>query len=835
MDRETQRSLNVDKDLSQTRLVRRLWLARLAVGWERLWPSLWPAVGIAGGFVVVALFDALPDLPGWLHALALVVALGSFAYALVRAWPAFRLPGAEIGRRRLEVASGMDHRPLAGLDDRLVSGASDPLSQALWQVHRARLLAMLGRVRVGLPAPRLSHQDPWAIRGALLVILAVALVVGGADGWRRLIRAVSPGIADASTPPGVLDLWITPPAYTGLRPLLPRHDPGRQGEIAVPTGSTLLAQVSGGYGVPKLLLDGKATPFAAVDGKAYRLSTNLSEGRKLAIEQGGGTLAQWSLTVVPDRAPSIGFASAPARTHRVALRLEYEAKDDYGLASVAASIRRAETPQGVDNSPIELGLPLAGVRLKEAKGTSFHDLTAHPWAGLPVLVTLKATDALGQSGVSEDFALVLPERVFQHPVARAIVEQRKALVANPAEHLVVSRALQAIAGVPSHYFDDVVVFLALKSASVRLLHDGLPGTVDSVQALLWDTALRIEDGRLSLAERELRALQQQLQDALANNANDAEIERLIQELQQAIDKYIESMLEQAMRQSQDRQLQPLDRNAIRIDRNDLQRLLDQARQLARTGARDAARDLLSRLQEILENLRAGNSMAQMQPGGSEAQQMLRGLQELMQRQQNLTDRTFRRAQRGRPGQSPGQRGQQSMPGAPGQGELGEEGDDAGDASDQEALRRSLGEFMRRMGEQMGNIPGGFGRAEHSMRDAIDQLGRGAPGRALRPQMEALDQLRAGARELTQQMLERFGQDPGEGGAPETDPQMTQNRDPAGRPLNGLGGLDARDVNIPEASDLQRSREILDELLRRAGERFRPKLERDYIERLLKRF
>ena len=42
-------------------------------------------------------------------------------------------------------------------------------------------------------------------------------------------------------------------------------------------------------------------------------------------------------------------------------------------------------------------------------------------------------------------------------------------------------------------------------------------------------------------------------------------------------------------------------------------------------------------------------------------------------------------------------------------------------------------------------------------------------------------------------------------------------------------------NMPQASDVQRSREILDELLRRAGERFRPSLERDYIERLLKRF
>jgi len=48
-------------------------------------------------------------------------------------------------------------------------------------------------------------------------------------------------------------------------------------------------------------------------------------------------------------------------------------------------------------------------------------------------------------------------------------------------------------------------------------------------------------------------------------------------------------------------------------------------------------------------------------------------------------------------------------------------------------------------------------------------------------------------------------------------------------------VDTGDVSIPDASSMQRAREILDELRRRSGERFRPKLELDYIERLLHRF
>ena len=160
--------------------------------------------------------------------------------------------------------------------------------------------------------------------------------------------------------------------------------------------------------------------------------------------------------------------------------------------------------------------------------------------------------------------MVLPERIFQHPVARAIIDQRKALVSDPSSRAVVSRALMAIAGVPQHYHEDSVVFLGLKIGSARLARDPSAAAIDSVQALLWDTALRIEDGKLSLVERELRALQQRLQDALANQAPDAEIEKLIRELQQAIDRYLEAMIEQAMRQ--DRKSTRLNSSHLKLSR-----------------------------------------------------------------------------------------------------------------------------------------------------------------------------------------------------------------------------------------------------------------------------
>lgn len=836
------------------RLAAKLTLARWALAWERLWPALWPAVGVIGLFLAIALLDLLPLLPIWLHILVLVLAALGLGAALWRARRALRFPGFAEARRRLEIRSGLQHRPLTALDDRLAGGTSDALADQLWRTHLARVRTALGSIRVGWPAPGLPALDRYALRAGLVLLLAVAIAVAGPQWGSRLSRALSPGLAAASAPGGLLDLWITPPAYTGQppRPLtLPKtasdQPPGEQPPssapmietLRVPVGSQLLGQVSGGYGTPSLVLADKTTPFEAVDSKAFKINTTIQGGGRLSVEQGRQILGSWELQVIPDAAPQIEFASPPAATKRGALRLDFEASDDYGLTAVGATIQRAQMPTQSAQAPIEIPLALNGRRPTQAKGSSYHDLTAHPWAGLPVKLQLKASDEAGQTGLSPEIEMTLPERDFQHPVARAIIAQRKALVADPKAAMTVARALIAIGAVPSQYHDDVVVYLALRMAADRLAAEETPAGQEAVQSLLWDTALRIEDGRLSLAERELRSLQQKLMEALAQNAPDAEIERLMAELQQAIDRYLQALMENARRNPQDVERRPIDRNAMRIDRNDLQRLLDQARQLARTGAKDAARDMLSRLQDMLENLRAMQAQpGEMQDGG-EAQQMMKGMQDLIQRQQGLLDRTYRRSQRGqRPGQrgmpQQGQPGQQGAQPQPGQGEGDEMSD--GDAAEQEALRRQLGEMMRQLGEMMGDIPGAFGRAERSMRDSGEALGRNAPGRAVRPQMDALEQLKTGARAVAREMMERMrAQGQGEGEGEDSEQPSEQSRDPAGRPLNGLGGLDDRDVHIPEEADVQRSREILDELLRRASERFRPPVERDYIDRLLKRF
>jgi hypothetical protein len=126
-----------------------------------------------------------------------------------------------------------------------------------------------------------------------------------------------------------------------------------------------------------------------------------------------------------------------------------------------------------------------------------------------------------------------------------------------------------------------------------------------------------------------------------------------------------------------------------------------------------------------------------------------------------------------------------------------------------------------------------------MRDAAGALGRGHPGDAIGPQTDALDQLQQAARDLAQQMQNQLGRSwgkpDGEIGATDRTGRDRTERDPLGRPISNNGTYDRGDVKIPDENILQKSRRILDELRRRAGERTRPEIELDYIDRLLKRF
>jgi len=802
------------------RLGRRLATAWTAITWERLWRAAWPAVLVAGLFIAVALSDILPALPGWLHMLSLLAFGLAFAYAGWRGFQGFVLPAREEARRRIELASELRHRPLEHLQDELAAGADDAGTRALWEAHRQRMLEALGRLRAGVPSPGLARRDPLALRGSIAVLLVAALVVSWGDGWNRLIRAASPNLAAAAaTGPATLEVWLTPPRYTRQAPRFLTANKAAGEPIAVPSGTKLLVRVQGGRGAPKLRLEESKIQFKSMAGTSYQAEGTLKQTTRLVVTQSGRELGRWAINVLRDTPPKIAFSKPPAGTPRGALRIDYDARDDHGVKQMLLIIRRADKRAPKNAKPLTLKLPAGGQR-KALKGTSFHDLTAHVWSGLKVSLQLRAVDAIGQAGSSLIVTLVLPERKFKHPVARALADARKDLIRDPTSRQAVAEIVGDLSARPDRYSNDTVAFMAMRAARARLFLDKSKKAIDEVARLLWDTALRIEDGRLSLAERDLRAAQRALQEALnKDRLGDKEVQKLIEQLQRAIDKFMRQLAEDMRRNPEKyrNSQSPLDPNAMVLERRDLQKMLKRLRDLAQSGNKQAAQKMLQALRQMLQNLR---NMARNpgRKGKHPAAKVMRDLQNLIQRQQRLMDRTFREGQRQRGRQDESKKGGQSK----------------GFAKEQEALRRGLGSIMRRLDEMMGRIPGQLGRAEREMRGAGTQLGRGNPRGAVPPQGRALEHLRRGGRQAMQRLMRRFGN---RMGTMRRRPgwRRGDRRDPFGRPRDGTGGADTSTVKIPKESEVQRAREIIEELRRRAGERQRPKIEREYIDRLLRQF
>jgi uncharacterized protein (TIGR02302 family) len=864
-------------------LARRRRLARLALAWEAIWPAIWPALGVLGVFLTIALLGIPLLLPGWARMLVAAAFFVGFAAALRHGLRGFRWPGDDPADRRLERESGLDHRPLATLTD--TPAGADPLAQAVWQVHRDRVLSSVRRLRVGLPRPGLARRDPIALRAALGLSLLAALVIAGPEAPERLRRAFAADVAMPAPPaPMRLEAWITPPAYTAAAPVF--LDPAG-GEVSVPAGSRLQVALSGGTGgAPDLLLGSLAAPFRVLDTRSFGAEAVLDQGARLVIRRDGTEVAAWTLTVQADQPPRVAFTEAPGRSLRgLAIRLPWQVQDDWGAVALNAEIRLKPRPDAPPHA-VEIPLP---AQARDARGVAAPDLSAHPWAGLDVEIVLRARDGAEQEGVSDAAALTLPERSFTHPVAQALIALRKALSLDPTARAEARRELDRLAAAPEAFEHDTTTYLALRAARHRLTRDRRAEAVGEAQEIMWETALALEEGR---AERTARALQQareELRQALQeaqrqmeeqrqgereerNAEQRTETERRIQELRDAIRRHLEAMAERL--QQENAEAMPFDPQNRLMDRRDLDRRTDRMREANRQDRPEDAERELAELEEMLRALEEGRS-ARNEQQERRRQQRQRGeqqmgvVQDMVQRQTRMLDSGHRRAeaetqrreeerraeqaQRRNPRMRPSPEQQQQQQQQRAEAEQQAQGDAQREARVQRALRRALGEVMQQFGDLTGEVPPQLGRADQAMREAQDQLADG--GDARDAQQRAIRELVEGARQMAQQMQRQFGQQEGEGegegedsgemmgeGQGEGDGQdqaqsQGEGRDPLGRRTREAPGAqdNGSDTRVPDEAELLRTRRLQEELRKRGAERERPQDELDYIDRLLRRF
>ncbi|MBB4303586.1 uncharacterized protein (TIGR02302 family) [Rhodobium orientis] len=827
----------------QDRIASAVWRARATLFWEEAWPRLAHLLAVVALFLSVSWLGLWLVVPDWLRFALLGVFAGAAVFTLWRL-AQLRWPDRAAGLSRVEHHSGLIHRPVTAVTDALASGRRDAASRALWELHQKRAAERLKKIAAGLPEPKLYRTDPYALRVLVAALFVIGFSVAGPDRTARLSGAFT---APAEEPGAGyrLDAWIDPPTYTSRVPIFltreetPARDPDKP--IAVPATSRFVARIQGeGDFAVSFTADGETADLAPVGegstpsasdapAKPAEFHLELTRNGTITVRDGETERAAWTFAVEPDAKPEIKFTKDMETTVSRAMKLTYEATDDYGVVGAEATFapvpdasKEGAVKDDAEDAATEPLIPAPKFPLvlsqrggRKVGGETIRDLTAHPWAGSEVLMTLTARDIAGQTGTSEPVTITLPERPFGKPLARAIVEQRRILALDRDKQGEVVDALDALMIAPERFIDSASVFLGMRLAYRRLVSAQTDDELRDVVDLMWTLALSIEDGEVSLAMRKLREAKERLEQALENGASDEEIATLTEELRQAMNEFFQALAEQARRNPQ--AMAPMDPNARSLSQEDMQRMLDRIEELAKSGSKDSARQLLSQMQQMMENLQTGRMQSPQTEAGREMAEMLEQLGEMIRRQRELMEQTHRfnqeqqqegEQQNGQQGQN-GERQQQQGQLQQGQGDL----------------QRQLQEMMKRL-QELGMQPGQqLGEAEGFMGDAGRQLGKGQSGDAVGSQGNALNALREGADQMIEQMMSQGrGQGPRMGRNP--------NNDPLGRPRQTDGPSFDDRTKIPGEIDVQEARRILEELRRRLSDPNRPRLELDYLERLI---
>lgn len=851
---ETPRSDPIDARLRGV-----LTLTRFGLLAERIarafWP-LWAVTLVTAAALLMGFHEIAPIEFVWLGMLAApLAALVATVYGI--RW--FRWP--RLGDAKARLDETLPGRPVAALEDSQAIGATDAASRAVWDAHRARMSARLATARPVRPTLSLVRFDPFGLRYIALVLFSLGLLFGSI--WRvESIAGMAPGQADALAIGPAWEGWIEPPLYTG-QPSLYLADLSGD-DIEVPKGSRVMARLYGEVGALTLTetVSGRLEDTGSVSDPVQEFDI-VQEG-EIAINGTGGQV--WQVVMAPDLMPNVSIDGPITSEASGEMSLPFSASDDFGvrsgqavvqldLASVDRRYGRAMDPEPRDTLLIDMPMPISGDR-RVFSEILVENMSEHPWANLPVKLHLKVEDAIGQTAQSVELETVLPGRRFFVPLAKAIIEQRQALLWNRENGTEVAQVLRAVSHLPEGLFRAETDYLRLRHL-VRQLEVAIsygPGLSlenrDEIAKDLWDLSLRIEDGNLSDAMERLRRAQERLAEAIRDGASDEEIADLMQELREAMQEYMRQLAEQ-MQENGDQQ-SAQNQQSQEITGDQLQQMLERLQQLMEEGRMAEAAQLLEQLRQMMENMQ----MAQGQPGGQGggAGQAMQGLQETLRNQQGLSDESFSdlqdqfneggqqegQGQGEQPGQGQSGEGQpgQGQPGQgqSGQGQSGQGGTQGlGLAERQQALRETLR-------QQQQSLPG-----NEATNEALDRAGRAMEGAeealrnddiagALDQQSEAMDALRDGMAALGEQMAEQQPGD-GEGGPGDGQGQAAegQGRDPLGRQSGDNTSPDQRGGMLPGESPAGRAQDLQDEIRRRSTEQQRPEDERDYLNRLLDRF
>jgi uncharacterized protein (TIGR02302 family) len=561
----------------------------------------------------------------------------------------------------------------------------------------------------------------------------------------------------------------------------------------------------------------------------------LTPGKRLELLQNKKAVAAWDVKWIEDAAPTIRITNTPAAVGRWQLRVDYEASDDYGVETVTAHMNLPPGSSAAAQAPSEFPLDVPPFAPMKVSQTTVNDLTAHLWAGMTVQMHLTAADTAGHTAKSDNVVIVLPERLFNHPVARELAKQRKNLIADTASSKVAADALTSVADIlrkPDAFNGDALAHLAISASKYRLANETREVANLSVPSLLWHAAVRIEDGNLAVAEQRLAAAQSALRKALERGAPQEELNRLAQEMKDALSDFAKAQNEN----KQDGSFSA----AMNEAAEEAAKAIDKLRETSEFGSPEDMKKALADLEKQMQDLNQQQAQAEDPTGQIKAaEKMLERMQSLTEKQSKLLNDTFDRAQEQekreakaredmskRSADENRRQEQQRQQDAKAAGDKG--------ASQQDEIRKELDQLMTDLSQMTGTSDKPLQDAGKAMEEARDLLRKPSLQQGAEAQGEALSLVQQGVQGASEAILQSL-LNKGMGSAVQM-PGFARPQFAGGK---RSGQTATGDVDVPTGPDPEgvasRVRSILEEIRARAGDRTRSSEEQDYLHRLMKKF
>lgn len=829
--------------------------------WVTLWFSLWSV-------------NLIEYSPSFGYYLVSGLFYTGFYYFLVCGYRKFSVPKKSEIYKRMEIPS----RPIQSLSDR-PANTKNKVSKALWNIQVGKWIDSLRNIKVVNAKAVLLTRDAYGISFACLTIFITALIYAGSFAPQRIENGLFPFIQALNDLKSreVVTVRIIPPEYTQRGEITLSGSGFFDDVLEIPIGSEIKFVVRERNISPHIKFGGIVL---SVEKDPQNVGTYTSSHTVDTISSGTmhirGLFLQHfgaEYTVLDDTPPEVSLIGDIEKNSAGKIKVPMSVKDDYGVTSLSLKIRKdpeiLDYPIG-DVYIVSRSL-FAGAHNIEEDVSPLFDLTPHTWSGLPVIIDIAVQDHYGHSVDLEPISTVLPERKFNDPSARTIIEQRQRLAWAPyGSANVVSQSLEDLLYRPDLLKRDHVVFLGLRAASSRLYYSPNIETAHALITLLWKLAIRLEDGDLALLLEEVMQVQQELESALLDpNSSDEKIAELTQKLQEKLMEYMQALSKQLQQKDSETGDVPLNAEMMQemLDPRALNEFLSEMADSAINGERERAKQMLSEFRDMMDSLSSPENM-QIPDDIKNMMSTMKDLQEIIQNQQALLENTLddinnnsvdyqrqeqnygdmsrdnsQQTENWGMGDMPPMPSSPSEQGAPQSGgfDSGAKGPNnkgQGNPSNskegmlaqqrsgaQDSLRKDLNGLSETYSQDSGKgTPENFGKADQAMGLSSHELKSGAPSRSVPHQEDALSALKDQMRDLKQQLKQRM-----------QNMRMLSLGGAGSRGEEENGPFGNRSIKIPEGSQERRIDDIIDLLRDKSGEWNRSIEEREYYKRLLRRF